>query len=244
MSTAARMLVVVRSEAGRKRGASRHATSLQAKGKTMELVLAADPMCSWCYGFGKQIELLLQRRSHASLKIVLGGLRAGATDILDAAGKQFRLHHWAKVEEASGVPFNREGLLARTGFVYDTEPVFRAVVTARILRPDADMLKVFRAFQHAFYVDALDTTDGTVLADKGSQALDELGHSVSAAEFLSTWKKRSTIEEAATDFATVRAMGVSSFPTLFLKKGKNLIRVGAGYAHVDELQAHLETMAA
>jgi putative protein-disulfide isomerase len=54
------------------------------------------------------MELLLQRRPDASLKIVLGGLRAGATDVLDDAGKQFRLHHWAKVEEASGVQFNRD----------------------------------------------------------------------------------------------------------------------------------------
>jgi putative protein-disulfide isomerase len=210
----------------------------------MELVLAADPMCSWCYGFGKQMELLLQRRPDASLRIVLGGLRAGATDVLDDAGKQFRLHHWAKVEEVSGVPFNRAGLIARTGFVYDTEPVCRAVVTARILRPNANILKVFRAFQHAFYVDALDTTDGAVLADAGSRALEELGHPVAAAEFLETWLKKSTIEESAADFATVRAMGVSSFPTLFLKKGGTLSRVGSGYAHVDELQKHLAAMAA
>ncbi|PZM14917.1 DsbA family protein [Rhizobium tubonense] len=210
----------------------------------MELILAADPMCSWCYGFSKQMELLLQRRPDASLKIVLGGLRAGATDVLDEAGKQFRLHHWSKVEEASGVPFNREGLLARNGFVYDTEPVCRAVVTARILQPDADLLKVFRALQHAFYVNALDTTDGAVLADVGSRALGGLGHFVTAEEFLATWKKGSTIEEAAKDFATVRGMGVSSFPTLFLKKGGALRKVGAGYAHVDELEKHLAAMAA
>ncbi|TBZ99572.1 DsbA family protein [Rhizobium leguminosarum] len=210
----------------------------------MELVLAADPMCSWCYGFGKQMELLLERRPDLSLKIILGGLRAGATDVLDDAGKQFRLHHWGKVEEASGVPFNREGLLARKGFVYDTEPVCRAVVTARILRPEADLLSVFRAFQHAFYVDALDTTDGAVLAETGSRALAELGHPVASEEFLAEWNKRSTIEEAATDFATVRAMGVSSFPTLFLKKGETLRKVGAGYAHVDELEKHLAAMAA
>jgi putative protein-disulfide isomerase len=210
----------------------------------MELVLVADPMCSWCYGFGKQMALLLERHPGFSLKIVLGGLRAGGTDILDDAGKRFRLHHWAKVEEASGVPFNREGLLARTGFVFDTEPVCRAVVAARILRPEADILKIFRAFQHAFYVDALDTTDGDVLADAGSRALHELGHPVSAAEFLTTWKANSTIEEASADFATARAMGVSSFPTLFLNKGGTLSRVGGGYAHVDELEKHLATMSA
>ena len=210
----------------------------------MELVLAADPMCSWCYGFGKQMGLLLERRPDVSLKIILGGLRAGATDVLDDAGKQFRLHHWGKVEEASGVAFNREGLLARKGFVYDTEPVCRAVVTARILRPEADLLSVFRAFQHGFYVDALDTTNGAVLAEIGSRALAELGYPISSEEFLAEWNKRSTVEEAAADFASVRALGVSSFPTLFLKKGGTLRKVGAGYAHVDELEKHLAAITA
>ncbi|KQV29647.1 thioredoxin [Rhizobium sp. Root1203] len=210
----------------------------------MELVLAADPMCSWCYGFGKQMGLLLERRPDVSLKIILGGLRAGATDVLDDAGKQFRLHHWGKVEEASGVAFDREGLLARKGFVYDTEPVCRAVVTARILRPEADLLSVFRAFQHGFYVDALDTTNGAVLAEIGSRALAELGYPVSSEEFLAEWNKRSTVEEAAADFASVRALGVSSFPTLFLKKGGTLRKVGAGYAHVDELEKHLAAITA
>lgn len=103
---------------------------------------------------------------------------------------------------------------------------------------------MFRAFQHAFYVDALDTTNARVLAEVGSRALDELGHTVTVDEFLKTFKKWSTIEEAATDFATSRAMGVSSFPTLFLKKDGTLRRVGAGYAHVDELENHLAAMAA
>ncbi|MES0059553.1 hypothetical protein NKJ86_05065 [Mesorhizobium sp. M0025] len=106
----------------------------------------------------------------------------------------------------------------------------------------ADLLKVFRAFQHAFYVD--DTTNGFVLAEVGSRALQELCDPVIADEFLETYRKRSTIEEVATDFATARAIGVSSFPTLFLKKGGTLRRVGAGYAHVDELEKHLAAMAA
>lgn len=208
----------------------------------MELVLVADPMCSWCYGFGKEMELLLERRPDAEIKIILGGLRAGATDILDDAGKQFRLHHWAKVEEASGLPFNREGLMARDGFVYDTEPVCRAVVAARILRPDANLLKVFRAFQHAFYVDALDTTDGEVLAQVGTAALAAQGYPVVKEEFLETWTRRGTIDDAASDFTMARTMGVTSFPTLFVRKDARLARVGAGYAHVEALEQHLSAL--
>lgn len=209
----------------------------------MELVMVADPMCSWCYGFGKEVDLLLQRNHDLRLEIVLGGLRAGATDVLDDAGKRFRLQHWANVERLSGLPFNREGLLARKGFVYDTEPVCRAVVTARILRPEADLLRVFREFQKAFYVDALDTTDGALLAEVGSRALTQQGHPVNQEEFLDTWKRRSTIEEANADFTKARIMGVSSFPTLFVKKGGGFRKVGNGYAQVEALETHLRSVA-
>lgn len=70
----------------------------------MKLVLVADPMCSWCYGFGKEMTTLQQRHPEMQLEIVLGGLRASATDVLDEAGKRFRLSHWAKVEQTTVCP--------------------------------------------------------------------------------------------------------------------------------------------
>jgi len=94
----------------------------------MKLVYVGDPMCSWCYGFGKELAQLLARHPGLEFEIVLGGLRAGGTEVLDDAAKQFRLQHWARVEAASGLPFNREAFAARQGFVYDTEPVCRAAL--------------------------------------------------------------------------------------------------------------------
>src|SRR4051812_16092040 len=118
----------------------------------MKLIYVGDPMCSWCYGFGKELSTVLEAEPSLQLEIVVGGLRAGGTEVLDAAGKQFRLTHWARVEAASGLPFNRDALMAREGFVYDTEPICRAVVAARRLGPEAPLLDVFRALQRAFYV--------------------------------------------------------------------------------------------
>ena len=210
----------------------------------MKLIYVADPMCSWCYGFGKEMTALHERHPELSLQIIVGGLRAGATDVLDEDGKQFRLHHWARVEQLSGLPFNRDGLMARQGFVYDTEPICRAVVAARILAPEADLLAIFRALQRAFYVSALDTTNGEVLAEVGTAALADDGFTVDAKTFLATWKSPATIEAARSDFSLARAMGVSSFPTLFLENEGKLHRVGAGYAHVDVLEQEVARLSA
>ncbi|CAG2131170.1 hypothetical protein LMG19282_00386 [Cupriavidus campinensis] len=206
----------------------------------MELVYVGDPMCSWCYGFGKELTEVRERFPDLPLRIVVGGIRAGATDILDEAGKRFRLHHWSRVESASGLPFNRDGLMARENFVYDTEPICRAVVTARQLFPQSDLLAVFRALQAAFYVDALDTTDGKALADVAAQALNRQGHAVSAQTFLDQWLSDAAIAATVEDFRTARGWGISSFPALVLDHGGRLHHVSGGYAHASDVAQQLK----
>jgi putative protein-disulfide isomerase len=210
----------------------------------MKLIFVGDPMCSWCYGFGKEMTALMARHPELQLEIVLGGVRAGATDILDDDGKQFRLGHWARVEAASGLPFNREALLGRKNFVYDTEPICRAVVTARSLAPKADLLHVFRALQHAFYVEGLDTTDGKVLSQVAAAALADLGHVVDVETFHAAFRAPETIAATQADFRLARQMGVRSFPNLVLDTGDGLVEVSGGYAHVDQLDARLRTLLA
>jgi putative protein-disulfide isomerase len=208
----------------------------------MKLVYVGDPMCSWCYGFGKELSALTARHPELPLQIMVGGVRAGATDILDDSGKQFRLDHWARVEEISGLAFNRKAFLARENFVYDTEPVCRAVVTARQLAPQADLLAVFRALQDAFYVDGLDTTDGEVLAQVAVAALEKTGQVSSTTTFHRHWSAPPTIEATRAEFARVRAIGVRSFPALLLELDDQLIEISPGYAPAAQLERRLNTV--
>ncbi|MEO8135858.1 MAG: DsbA family protein, partial [Betaproteobacteria bacterium] len=101
----------------------------------LNLVYFADPMCSWCYGFGPQLATLLERvsgRQPVNLELVMGGLRAYNTVVMDDTSKTVLLEHWTHVREASGLPFGDAAIHAH-GFVYDTEPACRAVICARLL---------------------------------------------------------------------------------------------------------------
>ncbi|MDQ3139964.1 MAG: DsbA family protein, partial [Pseudomonadota bacterium] len=149
-----------------------------------------------------------------------------------------------KVEQQSGLPFNRTGLMERMNFVYNSEAICRAVVTTRIIAPDSDLLEVFRALQRALYVDGLDTTDSQVLAAVASAALQEQGCSVSAGEFLGVWSEASTIRATQADFARTHVLAVTSFPTLFKEEDGTVQRIGNGYASVDEIERQLDRLAA
>jgi putative protein-disulfide isomerase len=206
----------------------------------MKLIFVGDPMCSWCYGFGKELAILTARHPELPLEILVGGVRAGATDLLDDSGKQFRLGHWARVEAMSGLPFNRDALMARQNFVYDTEPVCRAVVTARRIAPHADQLSVFRALQHAFYVDGSDTTDGAVLAAVIAQELGRQGVVMTLADIYGVYRDDTTRSETRAQFAYVRSLGINSFPALLLERDGELLTVSPGYAQAVQLEQQLQ----
>ncbi|MGO4327480.1 DsbA family protein [Cupriavidus sp. M-11] len=209
----------------------------------MKLIFVGDPMCSWCYGFGKEMTTIVESMPDLDVHIVLGAMGAGSTQVLDDAGKQFRLSHWARVEQMSGAEFNREALLARKDFVYDTEPVCRAVATARLVEPSVDLLTVFQAFQRAFYVDGLDTTDGNVLAEIGARALTAAGYPTSADAFHSAWASEEAVQAARADFALTRRWGVSGFPTLLVEADGKLRQLSSGYLPAAKVQQALLSLA-
>jgi len=210
----------------------------------IKLIFVGDPMCSWCYGFGKEMESITASVPEVDVQIVVGGLAAGATTVIDDAGKQFRLKHWARVEQLSGAEFNRDAWMARKDFVYDTEPVCRAVVTARIIAPDVDLLKVFKAFQHGFYVEGLDTTDGKVLSTIGARALAAQRFESTAEAFYDVWASAEAIDAARADFTLTQRLGVTGFPTLFVEHNGKIGMLTSGFAKADSITAALKSIAA
>lgn len=205
----------------------------------MQLIYVGDPMCSWCYGFGNILTELTETRPDLPLKIVVGGIRAGATDILDDAGKRFRLQHWTRVEQASGLQFNRKGFLAREGFVYDTEPICRAVVTARAFAPGQNSLPLFRTLQRAFYIDARDTTATDVLVEVAAGALADSGLDVSKQAFRDLFESDNVKQATQADFSLARSWGISSFPSLLVEDRGQLQLLATGFTSLDILNNRL-----
>ena len=209
------------------------------------LIYIADPMCSWCYGFGPELAKLLDGLPDTPLEMVLGGLRANNTEVMDGALKNTLLTHWRHVQDASGLPFSESGLSA-DGFIYNTEPACRAVVAARILAPHAT-LKVFQAIQHAFYADGLDVTQGAVLARIASDALTQAGFPIDAASFHASWAGDAAIAATIADFEQTKRWGISGFPTLVLEQAGKLDLVTSGYrkteALVEQMQAIIDRVA-
>jgi putative protein-disulfide isomerase len=204
------------------------------------LIYIADPLCSWCYGFGPQLKTLLAGLPDTPLDIVVGGLRAYNTEIMDDTARQTILMHWREVQEITGLPF-RYDALSRPGFIYDTEPACRAVVAARQLAPHA-ALDVFHAIQHAFYAEAQEAIDGQVLANIVSAALRQAGVPVEPAQFHTLWADEEIAATTRDEFIQTQRWGISGFPTLVLERGGKLDLVTSGFARVETLVERMQSL--
>ena len=199
--------------------------------RATRLLYAADPMCSWCYGFGPQLDDVLARHPDIALELVMGGLRAGNTEPMSPAFRDMLRGHWDHVAQLTGLAFS-DAIFAREGFVYDTEPPCRAVVAARSLDPRR-ALSLMKAIQGAFYRDGRDVTAPATLADIAA------GCGYDAEAFSAALASPAMRAATAADFARARGWGVTGFPTLALARGDALYLLTAGFATGDVVEERL-----
>ena len=208
------------------------------------LVYVGDPMCSWCYGFGVPLQELLEQLPGVPLAVVLGGLRAYNKEVMPDTLKNTLHHHWEEVSKRSGKPFGT-GQFDREGYIYDTEPACRAVVTIRTHVAE-HTLAMYHAVQHAFYAVGRDITQTSVLADVWQEVTkklsEELIDSKSVANldfsrdaFVEAFESDSIKTQTRNDFAMVQQWGIRGFPALIAVVNGEAQLVSNGYMEADEM---------
>ena len=192
----------------------------------------ADPMCSWCWGFSPVIETL-RDEYHDRMKIalVLGGLRH-ETAAMAAAQREDILQHWRAVQARTGQPFRFDNALP-PGFVYDTEPACRAVVTVGGIDP-GQTFALFKAIQTAFYAEGRDVTQPGVLADLAA------GLGMDGETFVRDFGSDAARARTQAHFRQARQAGVRGFPTLIVQQDAQLQPVCTGWQPLDTVRATIE----
>ena len=176
-------------------------------GPGKHIMLFADPMCSWCWGFqpeSKKINDAINGR--ATLQVIMGGLRPGTTESWKGEMQTYVQHHWQEVEKKTGQPFDYSRM-EDDDFIYDTEPSCRAVICAREIDPALGMV-VYHDLQRAFYAEGKDITDTNAIADIVAAA------GIDKKKFLNLFSSAAAKDLVNFDFNRTRAFGVKGFPSI------------------------------
>jgi len=193
----------------------------------------ADPMCSWCWGFAPVMSAIKETYADRfRIALVLGGLRPGTTEPVTPQFRDEILHHWRDVQRMSGQAFMFEGALP-DGFVYDTEPPSRAVITVAGINPNATF-PYFKSVQAAFYAQGQDVTQAHTLATLAEPC------GVAAAQFLERFNSEEARTKTRMQFEVTRQTGVRGFPTAVLQGESGHQLLTNGYRAFAELRPQID----
>ena len=197
------------------------------------LLYIADPMCSWCYGFAPVIGTIAERLGEdIPVRVVMGGLRPGETRASRDKDMHYLREAWANVGALSGQPFDTR-FFEREGFVYDTEPACRAVVTIRHVFPQ-EALPFLQRLSTAFYGGNRDITDPGIIADIAAEA------GFNRDEFLAAFNSDAARAETQQDFQRCLDAGIRGFPTVLVgAPGQGYQLVTQGFCALDDIEAPL-----
>lgn len=193
----------------------------------------ADPMCSWCWGFAPVIEAIRKDYSNSlKVKLVLGGLRPGTKQPIAPTQRKEILHHWNAVKRATGQSFCFDGAMPE-GFVYDTEPACRGVVTISLINTEV-VFPFFKLIQSSFYVEQKDVTRPEILVQL---AVEE---GIDSDLFLRTFESDEAKTQTSINFEKVRRWGVRGFPTVIGQNALGYQVLNRGYCPLEVLCLQLD----
>ena len=196
-----------------------------------------DPMCSWCWGF-RPVWLELKQTLPEELQLLslVGGLAADCDEPMPQALRDKLQATWRRIQQViPGTEFNfdfwRDNTPRRS-----TYPACRAVIAARELADKADQMTY--AIQQAYYLQARNPSDLAILLD----CAESIGIQRNPFEqLLNSDRIRQLLEQ---ELQQVRAIGVSSFPSILLERGKNRQHVPIDYLSssqmLDQVQDFLD----
>ena len=194
----------------------------------------ADPMCSWCWGFAPVIDMIRENYSdHLSTELLLGGLRPGTKVPMEPSQREEILNHWHAVHRKTGQSFLFEGAMP-PGFIYDTEPPSRAIVSGSMINPDSTF-PLLKAIQSAFYLDQSDVTQTEVLTSLASAV------GIDSDQFVALFESNEMHSQTLAQFNKSRGWGVHGFPTLILQDGQGYSQLSSGYVTLDELRPKIDS---
>lgn len=203
---------------------------------TSTLILVADPMCAWCYGFAPVLNELRSRMPELDATLLMGGLRPSPDRALASDETQLLRSEWERIARLTGQSFGaRAPHMDDPAWVFDTEPASRAVVTVRCHDPEL-ALSYCEALGRAFFGDGRDISRGDVLAD----IAEDFG--LHREVFLDQWDSADMRQWTAEDFMRAETWGLKGFPALLLDHNEHLQAITLGYLPIDTLVARVSSI--
>jgi putative protein-disulfide isomerase len=203
-----------------------------------EIIYVYDALCGWCYGFSPVMEKFYdQHKNEYKFTVISGGMITGSrigplSEMAEYIGKAYK-----DVEKASGVKFGEVYLkktLKEGKVILTSEPSAKALCVYKSFNAD-NAVKFASALQKAIYFDGADPSDIALFASYAQK----LG--VDGEEFKKRMQDESFTIKAKEEFNYSSQLGVTGFPTVFIKKDNKISIISGGFCTYENLEQRVKS---
>ncbi len=204
------------------------------------IIYVYDMLCSWCYGFEKEMKQLYDKYNKAyDFQFVSGGMFPPTKNrrIKDVLGAGFQ-EAYARVIEISGADITEKyltGLVQNANYRLDSEITAGAFSTFKTY-PNfkGNEINFITQFQYNMYHEGLNPNEEEIYL----KTADHFG--IAGEEFLQKMKMAEITEDVLKDFDYTQALQVTGFPQVFLKTpGKKYYLLARGYDKEKNITARI-----
>lgn len=202
-------------------------------------VVAYDPLCGWCYGFGPALRRLRARLAEeAIVRVAMGGLVTGSRERMIGLDAPYLMRGLQEVHARTGVkagPAFFERVLEPGRWVSRSEPACRAVRIAREMGGEAVALDIAMGLCDALY------GEGRVSDDPRTVARVAAAAGLDADALTERWSAPEAFAETMAMFDEERRRGIVSYPAVFLEEEDGgLLEILAGAVPPEQATAAVE----
>lgn len=197
-----------------------------------KIIYVFDPMCGWCFGFGKVMgEFHQAYKDSFEFDIVSGGMVVGDREGPIGDFADYILGAYKRVEEYSGMYYGQaylDQLKTKTLWTSSVKPAI-AIETFKSFNTK-DVLAFAHEVQKAYFVDGKDLRDETVYL----QLIKPYG--INEKDFLTKLTSEEMRKQTNDWFQTTSNWGVTGYPMVILVRKGKYYAIAKGFTDLETLK--------
>lgn len=208
----------------------------------LQVIYCYDAYCGWCFGFSPVIKKLYEEyKTVLHFDVLSGGMILPEKPVHITATASFIEKEYRNVEETTGVKFGEDYLWhiknpSDSDWFPNSEKPSVVLCIFKEIYPEK-AVTFATEIEEALFIDGRDLTDDNAFL----HILEK--HSVRPEAFFEKLHNTVYIEMAHYEFAMVKQLQVSGYPTVFVQTGDTkFVMIARGYTDYETLKLRLDAV--
>lgn len=195
-----------------------------------------DPLCGWCYGFGKSLnDFYSQHKETFEFEAIAGGMVTNERVAPYHTMADYIMSVKPQLEQTTGQPISDVYVqeILHSEILTDSVPPSKALVVYKQLKKEGSV-----EFAHA--LQRMHFADGKDYNDLGNYVQLAEDFDLDGEDFLAKMQTDETTNLVSQEFAWTQQVGIQGFPTVVVGFERQFYLISRGYAPLDSLNENLK----